>query len=48
MNEENNNAIELPTIEFDVEIGIRSIIYLSLAIILSAVVVIMIARYTKQ
>jgi hypothetical protein len=49
MNDFNNNEnITLPTFEFDVSIGTKSIIYLALAIIVSSLIVILIARMTKS
>jgi len=49
MNDFNENSnITLPTMEFDVEIGTKSLIYLALAIIVSSLIVILIARTTKS
>jgi hypothetical protein len=39
--------LALPTLNFDVEISTKSIIYLALAIIIASLIVMVIARQTK-
>lgn len=45
--QQQTNAIDLPTFDFEVSIDPKSIIYLALAVIVASLIVMLIARYTK-